>query len=131
MLQIKWPMEKQEDILCIYIIRTSLKCIIYWLKHISLPKSIICRQAYYMMLIRHESGHFNWVSNVKKMLTENGFDIVWLCQGAGGESIFVSEFKDRLISCYKQNWHSDFENNDKYSWFYSFKSAFHPEKYIS
>ena len=63
--------------------------------------------------------------------SENGFGIVWLCQGAGYEMRFVAEFKDRLISCYKQNWHSEIENNEKYKWFYSFKKSFVAENYLS
>ena len=112
-------------------IRISVKCIRYWLKLVSLPMSRICRQEYEMLLLQHESGHFNWVSNVKKILSENGFGMVWLSQGVGFELTFIAEFKDRLISCYTQNWHSELENNDKYRWFHSFKSAFQAEKYLS
>ena len=61
---------------------------------------------------------------------EKGFGIVWLCQGVGSEKQFVAEFKDRLISCYKQNWHSDIESDDRYRWLYSFKCTFEAEKYL-
>ena len=44
---------------------------------------------------------------------------------------FVAEFKDRLIWCYKQNWHSEIESNEKYKWFYSFKNSFVAENYLS
>ena len=40
------------------------------------------------------------------------------------------EFTDRLISCYRQNWRSDIESDDKYRWFYSFKCKFEAEKYL-
>ena len=48
----------------------------------------------------------------------------------GFEARFIAEFKDRLISCYKQNWHSEIESENKYRWFYSFKCIFEPEKYL-
>ena len=57
-------------------------------------------------------------------IKENGFGIVWQCQGVGYEDRFVAEFKDRITSCYKQNWHSDIEGNEKYKWFYTFKDSF-------
>ena len=52
-----------------------------------------------------------------------------MCQGVGYEMLFVAKFKDRLISCYKQNWHSE-ESDEKYKWFYSFKNLFVGENYL-
>ena len=86
---------------------------------------------YEMLLAEHNQGKENWVSKIQRILTENGFGIVWLCQGVGYEMRFVAEFKDRLISCYKQNWHSEIESSEKYKWFYSFKNAFVAENYLS
>ncbi|WP_419602185.1 hypothetical protein, partial [Thiolapillus sp.] len=111
-------------------ITTYVKCIRYWIKLTRSPGTRICRLAYEMLLLQHEAGKQNWVSIVKNVLMENGFGIVWLCQGVGSETQFVAEFKDRLISCYKQNWHSDIESDDRYRWFYSFKCTFEAEKYL-
>ena len=47
-----------------------------------------------MLLIQHNQGRINWVSKVQQMLNENGFGIVWQCQGVGYEDRFVAEFKD-------------------------------------
>ena len=44
---------------------------------------------------------------------------------------FVAEFKDKLISCYKQNWHSEIESDEIYKWYYSFKNSFVAENYLS
>jgi hypothetical protein len=60
----------------------------------------------------------------------NGFGIIWLCQDVGNDESFLFEFKDRLIACFKQNWHSKMETGEKYSWFYSFKHILQPEKYL-
>ena len=40
----------------------------------------IYRQAYERLPLQHEAGRHKWVSNVKTILVENGFGIVWLCQ---------------------------------------------------
>ena len=95
-------------------ITTYVKCITYWIKLTRSAGTKICRQAYEMLLLQHEAGKQNWVSSVKNVLKENGFGIVWLCQGVGSVTQFVAEFKNRLISCYKQNWHSDIESDDRY-----------------
>lgn len=111
-------------------IRTFVKCIKYWLKLIRLPRSRICRQAYDMLLHQFEMGNQNWASSVKNILATNGFAIVWLCQEVGDVDLFICEFKDRLVSNYKQNWHSKMEEYGKYSWFYSFKSIFQSEHFL-
>ena len=48
----------------------------------------------------------------------------------GDEKKFIAEFSDRIICCFKQNWHAKIENDSKYSWFSSFKSILQPEKYL-
>ena len=67
-----------------------------------------------MLLLQHKAGKQNWVTNVKAVLVEYGFGIVWLCQSVVYETHFIAEFKDRLICCYKQNWHSEMESDNKY-----------------
>ena len=112
-------------------IRTYVKSIKYWLKLLKLPQARLCRQAYDMML--NQLDHFpreNWASRIKAILQKHGYGIVWLSQGVGNERQFLSEFKDRLICSFKQNWHADLETNDKYRWFYSFKSVFQSEIYL-
>ena len=93
-------------------IRTAVKCIRYWIKLSMLPTSRICKQAYEMLLVQHEAGGLNWVSKVQKILTENGFVVVWP-QGVGYQACFAAEFKDRLLACYKQHWHSKTEISEK------------------
>ena len=56
-----------------------------------------------MLLLQYEAGKQNWVTNVKAVLVENGFGMVWLSQSVGYETHFIAEFQDRLICCYKQN----------------------------
>ena len=111
-------------------IRTYVKCIRYWLRLTKLQRERLCRQAYDMLYNQDEIGNTNWVSSVKRILSVNGFGIVWLSQGVGDDKAFLLALKDRLIACFKQNWHSKIEESDKYSWFFSFKSVFQPERYL-
>ena len=58
---------------------------------------------------------------------------MWLCQGVGYATSHVLQpsLKNRLLACYKRHWHSNIENNEKYRWFYSFKSYLEDaEKYL-
>ena len=56
-----------------------------------------------MLLIQHKASKQNWVTNVKAVLLENGFGIVWLCQSVGYETHFITEFKDRLVCCTRKS----------------------------
>eukprot|EP00745_Piridium_sociabile_P040569 TRINITY_DN782_c0_g1_i3.p1 TRINITY_DN782_c0_g1~~TRINITY_DN782_c0_g1_i3.p1 ORF type:complete len:396 (+),score=16.17 TRINITY_DN782_c0_g1_i3:171-1358(+) len=112
-------------------IRSYVKCLRYWLKLIRLPMSRLCRQAYEMLFRQQELGHCNWASDMKKVLIENGFGVVWIMQEVGSEKSFVLEFKQRLIDCFQQNWHARISENQKYRWYHSFKDVFQPERYLS
>ncbi|XP_025113041.1 uncharacterized protein LOC112575401 [Pomacea canaliculata] len=112
-------------------IDTYMKCIKFWLRILKLPITRLCKQAYEMLHQQHESGKLNWISNIKKVLSENGFEIVWVIQGVGDEDMFLSEFKDRIICSFKQNRHGNMEKGTKYEWFLSFKNNLQPEKYLS
>ena len=64
-------------------IGTYVKCIKYWIKLTRLSPSRLCRQAYELLFIQYEAGKDNWASQVKQVLTRNGFGLVWLCQDVG------------------------------------------------
>ena len=111
-------------------IQTCVKSIKYWLRLVSLPVDRLCVQAYNMLLREHEKGKVNWVSKVKGTQTENGFGFVWLNQGVGNECQFLTEFKDRIISSYRQTLHANMENSEKYTWYLSFKNVFEIERHL-
>ena len=113
-------------------IRTFVKCIKHWLRILKLPQARLCRQAYDMMVTQMGLGKENWAYQAKKILSEHGFEIVWLSQLTGNDQQFILEFKDRLICSFKKNpWHSDMESKERNSWFVSFRSVFQAEKYLS
>ena len=111
-------------------IRMYVKSVKYWLRLITLPRERLCKQAYDLLFRQSELGHLNWASKVKLILTTNGFGIVWLNHTVGHERRFLKSFTDRLVCCFKQNWHSKMNENVKYCWFSSFKDLFQPEKYL-
>ena len=51
-------------------IRTSVKCIEYWLKLTRLPMTTICRQASKMLLLQHEAGRQNWATRIQNILAK-------------------------------------------------------------
>ena len=67
-----------------------------------------------MLLLQHEAGGQNWSTSFEDISEKNGLGIIWLCQGVGFEARFIADFKDRFFSCYKQNWHSEIESDDRY-----------------
>ena len=111
-------------------IRSTIKCMRYWLKLNRLPMSRLCRQVY-EMLFRQEQRYDNWLSDVKNVLIRNGFGIVWITKVVGCPNRFISEFKQRLIDSFQQNWHAHISENEKYQWYHSFKDVFQPEKYLN
>ena len=70
-------------------VKIYIKCIKYWFKLLKLPQTRLCRQAFDMMMIQNELGKNNWASKLKNVLSENGFAIVWMCQGVGNEQLFI------------------------------------------
>lgn len=68
-----------------------MKCIKFWLQVLKLSMTRLCRQAYQMLLQQYESGKLDWISDVKKVLSENGFRIQWVSQEVA--DMFLSEFK--------------------------------------
>ena len=66
------------------------------------------------MLKSHtELGRTNWASNVRSLIYRFGFGSVWLSQEVGNISIFVQEFRQRVIDCSAQDWHEQVSTSAK------------------
>jgi hypothetical protein len=105
-------------------LKTAIKCIRYWSKITMLPISRLNKQAYKMLYAQNDRGKINWATYVQQLLVENGFEIVRMFQQVGSIELFTSEFKDRLICTFQQNWHWEISQKDRYSWYFSFKDIF-------
>ena len=64
-----------------------------------------------------------WASSVCCLLYKYGFNHVWENQGVGDEKTFLKEFKNRLITEYKQEWSDSIATNERYLMYNTFKSS--------
>jgi hypothetical protein len=78
----------------------------YWLKILATDDRKYIRKLYNTMLsdIHSRPNKKNWASDVRDILNSTGFSQVWLNQGIGDESVFLSIFKCRIKDMYIQNW---------------------------
>ena len=52
-----------------------------------------------------DAGRRNWVTYIKNILFTHGFGHVWVSQELGDVNYFLKIFQQRIIDCFKQNWH--------------------------
>ena len=91
----------------------------------------IPKQAYKMMILMDESEKKCWVTQVKNVLSKNGFYCVWLQQRVGDENKFLCELKQRLRDNFIQEWNATIPDKDRYFPYRNVKPIFEPEKYLS
>ena len=111
-------------------INSSIRCIRYWFKLISMDESRLPFKAYKMLLKLDERGKVNWVSNIRRVLCTNGFAFVWENQGVGHVGSFLRQFKQRLIDCRWQQWNSHIESSDRFGFYRKFKMTNDVEPYL-
>jgi len=72
-------------------INHKLRCVKYWLRLLKLDKARIAKQAYEMLLSLYESKQCSdsWVADIRTLLLENGFGLVWLNKQVGNEKRFL------------------------------------------
>ncbi len=71
----------------------------------------------------------NWASQVKNMLAEVGCYHVWLSQGTGDVTAFLSLFKQRLKDNFIQNWNTRISDSSR-ALFYRNVSSFEYQNYL-
>ena len=106
----------------------------YWLKILQMGSHRFPYKCYIMLNRLSEERaikSINWVYNIKNLLYRFGFGHVWLNQGVGSTSLFLSEFSQRLKDCAGQNWHHDLELSARLRTYCTFKSMLEPEKYLT
>ena len=105
-------------------------CVRYWLKLVSMEERRLPFKAYRMLYRLDQNGKVNWVSNIRKVLSVNGFAFVWENQGVGCVGSFLREFKQRLIDCRWQHWNSHISSSDRFSFYRRFKTVSGVEPYL-
>ena len=111
-------------------VNSTPRCFKYWLRVLKMDDTRIPKQAYKMTLM-DESEKKCWVTQVKNVLSKNGFYCVWLQQGVGDEKKFVCELKQRLTEKIIQEWDATIRDKDRYFPYRTVKSISEPEQYFS
>eukprot|EP00745_Piridium_sociabile_P043608 TRINITY_DN8944_c0_g1_i10.p1 TRINITY_DN8944_c0_g1~~TRINITY_DN8944_c0_g1_i10.p1 ORF type:complete len:1137 (-),score=123.12 TRINITY_DN8944_c0_g1_i10:208-3198(-) len=110
-------------------ITSTTRCIKYWFRLLKQSEDRYSKKAYNMLLSMHEKGHTTWVTRVKTILCDNGFEQVWLF-GCGYEAGFIKELKERLFSNFCYNWRNRLDSSARSSLFGNLKHMFAREQYI-
>ena len=77
-----------------------------------------------------QNGKNTWVTYVRECLCHYGYACVWNNQGVGDVNSFIHCFKERIIDCRWQDWHSHINNSDRYSHYCQFKTNHCMEPYM-
>jgi len=106
------------------------RCIKFWTRLVKLSDTRYPKKVYRMLLNEHRNGKRNWVSHIENILARYGFRYIWEAQDKVGKS-FLKTFKDRLTSCYKQEWHAQICASQRYNVYVHFKEDLRLESYLS
>ena len=106
------------------------KCIKYWLRLVRMSGNRYPKQCYIMLKNLDESGRITWVTHVKDLLFRYGFGIVWLTENVGDDDVFINVFKQRLIDCALQDWHTEITQSRKALHYRHFKTLLNVETYL-
>ena len=111
-------------------INASVRCIRYWLKLTRMDEHRLPLRAYKMLLNLDQRGKINWVMNIRKTLSVNGFSYVWDNQGVGCLNVFIREFRQWLIDMQWQAWDDHVNTSDRFSLYRQFKTLACVDPYI-
>ncbi len=111
-------------------VNSAVRCIRYWLKLTRMEASKLPSKAYRMLHILDERGKRNWASNVRCKLYQYGFGFVWLNQGVEEMNQFLHVFRERLVVCRWQEWHSHVETSDRFNVYRTFCTIHDTKTYL-
>lgn len=111
-------------------IEAAARCVHYWLKVLKQDNTRYSKMAYMSLFNLHEKGHINWVTQVKSLLCNCGFGLVWLFGGVTDEKSFLNEFRERLKADFELNWYQHVQESTRFSVYHSFKSLIGREPYL-
>ena len=83
-------------------VNSTLRCLKYWLLVLKMDDIRIPKQAYKMMILIDEREKKCWVTQVKNVLSKNGFYCFWFEQGVGDDFFFFFNF-------FNVNWNRDLQ----------------------
>ena len=88
-------------------------------------------QAYKMLLHLHEQNKRTWASSVCYVLYTYDFGDVQGVQGVGDEKAFLKEFKERVLSLYRQEWVNSIRTKERFTVYSTFKSSLSLAPYLN
>ena len=112
-------------------VNSTLRCPKYWLRVLTMDDIRIPKQAYKMMILMAESEKKCWVTQVKNVLSKNGFLLCLVTTRGWRRKYFLCELKQRLPDNFIQEWNATIRNKDRYFPYRNVKSIFEPEQYLS
>ena len=112
------------------LINSTIKVIKYWLRILKQPATMYSKKAYNMLYRLHDKGSKTWVSHVKTILCENGFEQVWLF-GCDREKRFIKELRERLFSSFCHRWTVHINDSSHLRIYASYKHIFERESYVT
>ena len=90
----------------------------YWIRILCMNDGRLPKKAYKMLLHLDERGKKTWATNIRLLLSRNGFANVWVSQSVGDEHVFLKLLKQRLIDVRMQNLSDHLNTSERFS-FYS------------
>ncbi|MCG7867658.1 MAG: reverse transcriptase family protein, partial [Candidatus Thiodiazotropha taylori] len=114
-----------------YQVRRYLFIVKYWFKLLSSQSNKYIKLVYNLMLrdIELLPTKVNWASLVRHLFCSLGFYEVWVQQGVGDYSKFISALKQRLNDNFIQNWRARLNESPRAT-FYKSIAAFHFQPYL-
>ena len=106
-----------------------LRILKYWFILIQ-SDNIIMQTVYKISYEDCFKGKKMWVSNVKKLLYDCGFNYAVDNQTVVNEVVFLSMFKHRIIDCFLQEWYTSKSNSCMLKLYHHVKGRFEYEHYL-
>ena len=111
-------------------INHRIRVIKFWLKIKKYSMNRIVKQSYNCLLNLALKGQDNWVSNVRDVLSLNGYGIVWLTGEVGSPKLFFKSFKETLIDNFRQDIYSRMAKDGNCNWYFGIKQFIDTESYL-
>ena len=84
-----------------------------------------------MLLYLHEQNKRTWAPSVCYVLYKYDFGDVWVNLGVGDEKAFLKEFKERVLSLYRQEWDISKRTKERFTVYSTFKSSLSLAPYLN
>ena len=86
-------------------INSYISCFKYWFRLLEMGNDRLPKTAYEMLLCLDRNEKDCWVSRIREILCETGFNFVWLQQGLViKKQTFLKSFKQTLVDMFMQEW---------------------------